>query len=166
MKYLKAEKEIPKGSITLLFSPFLDEEGLIRAKGRIGKSQLDFNAKHLILLHGKHHAVEWFLRNEPKDNQHWACRKHCSAEDVYARHAEHPKINQEQVCYLQKKQSTSDSTCNGRSTRIDASTAFTNVEIDYFGAFTVKIGWRNEWKAMGLSFYMSNFESGAYRSCT
>ena len=36
MKSLKVEKEIPKGSKILQFSPFLDEEGLIRAKGRIG----------------------------------------------------------------------------------------------------------------------------------
>ena len=49
MKSLKAEKEIPKGSKILQFSPFLDEEGLIRSKGRIGKSQLEFNAKHPIL---------------------------------------------------------------------------------------------------------------------
>ena len=70
MKSLKAEKEIPKVNKILQFSPFLDEEGLIRDKGRIGKSQLDFNAKHPILLHWKHHAVELFLRNEHKDNQH------------------------------------------------------------------------------------------------
>ena len=70
MKFLKAEKEILKGSKILKFSPFLDKEGLIRAKGRIDKSQLDFNAKHLNLLHWKHHAVELFLGNEHKDNQH------------------------------------------------------------------------------------------------
>ena len=70
MKSLKAEKEIPKCSKILQFSPFISEEGLIRAKGRIGKSQLDFNAKHPVLLHWKHHAVELFLRNEHKDNQH------------------------------------------------------------------------------------------------
>ena len=70
MKSLKAEKEIPQGTRILQFSPFLDEEGLIRAKGRISKSQLDFNAKHPILLYWKHHAVELFLRNEHKDNQH------------------------------------------------------------------------------------------------
>ena len=51
MKSLKAEKETPKGSKILQFSPFLDEERLIRAKGRIGISQLDINAKHPILLH-------------------------------------------------------------------------------------------------------------------
>ena len=33
MKSLKAEKEIPKGSKILQFSPLLEEDGLIRAKG-------------------------------------------------------------------------------------------------------------------------------------
>ena len=66
----KAEKEIPKGSKILQFSPFLDEEGIIRAKGRISESQLEFNAKHPKLLHWKHHAVELFLRNGHKNNQH------------------------------------------------------------------------------------------------
>ena len=70
MKSLKDEKEIPKGRKILQISPFLDEDGLIRAKGRISKSQLDFNAKHPILLHWKLHAVELFFRNEHKDNQH------------------------------------------------------------------------------------------------
>ena len=51
MKSLKVEKEISKGSKIQQFSTFLDEEELIRAKGRIGKSQLDFNSKHPILLH-------------------------------------------------------------------------------------------------------------------
>ena len=58
MKSIKDEKEIPKGSKILQFSPFNDQRGLIRAKGRIGKSQLDFNAKHPILLNWKHHVVE------------------------------------------------------------------------------------------------------------
>ena len=70
MKSLKAEEEVPKGSKILQFFLFVDEEGLIRAKGRIGRSQLDFKANHPILLHWKHHAVELFLRNEHKDNQH------------------------------------------------------------------------------------------------
>ena len=70
MKSLKAEKEIPKGSKTLQFSPSLDKEGLMRAKGRLGKSQLDLNAKQQILQHWKNHAVLLFLRNEHQDNQH------------------------------------------------------------------------------------------------
>ena len=64
---LTAKKEVPKNSKFLQFSSFLDEEELIRAKGRISKSQLDFNAKHPILLQWKY--LELFLRNEHKSNQ-------------------------------------------------------------------------------------------------
>ena len=38
MKSLKAEKEIPKTSKILQFSPIRDQQGLFRAQGRIGKS--------------------------------------------------------------------------------------------------------------------------------
>ena len=47
---LKAEKQISKESTTLKISPVLDEESLSCAKGRKGKRQLDFNARHPILL--------------------------------------------------------------------------------------------------------------------
>ena len=66
-KSLKTEKEVPKGPQV---SFFLDEHGLIPAKNKIGKSQLVFNAKHLMLLHWYYHVVELYLRNEHKDNQH------------------------------------------------------------------------------------------------
>ena len=70
MKSLKAEKEILKNSKILQFSPFIDQQGLIRAQGRIGKSQLNFETKHPIQLHWKHHVVELFLRNEHKNSHH------------------------------------------------------------------------------------------------
>ena len=40
MKSLKVEKEISKSSKNLQFSPFRDEEGIIRAKGRIEKKSI------------------------------------------------------------------------------------------------------------------------------
>ena len=66
MKSLKAEKIIPKGSKILQFSPFLDEEGFIRANGKIGRSKLDFNAKRPILLHRKRHAIDCFYEMSTK----------------------------------------------------------------------------------------------------
>ena len=70
MKSLTAEKEIPKGSKILQFSLFIDQRGLIRAKGRIGKSQLSFETKHPILSHWKHLVVELFWQNEHKNSHH------------------------------------------------------------------------------------------------
>ena len=112
------ERNSKKNCKILQFLPFLDAEGLIRAKGRIGKSQLDFNAKHLILFHWKYLAVELFLGNEHKNNQ-YEDKEHSrnmSAEDVDHRHTKHLAINQEHVCYLQKGKNTGDSTSDGRPT--------------------------------------------------
>ena len=118
MRSLKDEKKLIKSCNILQFIPFLDAEGLIRAKGRIGKSHLDFNAKHPILFHWKYHAVELFLGNEHKNNQ-YEDKEHVrnmSAEDVDPRHTKRLAINQEQVCYLQKGKSTGDNTSDGRPT--------------------------------------------------
>ena len=70
MKPLKAEKEIQKNNKFIKFSPFIDQQGLIRAQGRIGKSQLNFETKHPVLLHCKHYVVELFLRNKHKNSHH------------------------------------------------------------------------------------------------
>ena len=70
IKSLKAEKEIPKNSKILQFLPFIDQQVIIRAQGRIGKSQLNFETKHSILLHWKHHVVDLFLQNEHKNSHH------------------------------------------------------------------------------------------------
>ena len=149
MKSLKVEKEIPERSKIIQFSPFLDEEGLIRAKGRIGKSHLDFNAKHPILLHWKHHAVELFLQNEHKNNQHEG-REHVInivQQKIWIlgiRNALRSIKNKCVTCRKGRAQTITPVMADLPEERLDASTAFTNVGIDYFGPFTVKIGRRKE----------------------
>ena len=144
MNSLKVEKELPKSSIFLQFSPFLDEEGIICAKGRIGKSHLDFNAKHPILLNWKHHAVELILRNEHKNNQHV---KNIVQQNMWIlgiRNALRSIKNKCVTCRKSREQTISLVMADLPEERLDASTAFTNVGVDYFGPFTVKIGRRNE----------------------
>ena len=92
MKSLKAEKEIPKNSKILQFSTFIDQQGLIRAQGRIGKSQLKFETKHPILLHWKHQVVELFLQNEHK-NSHYEGTEHVRNK----RHTKCFEIDQKQM---------------------------------------------------------------------
>ena len=149
MKSLKNEKEIPKSSKIIQFSPFLDEEGLIRAKGRIGKSHLDFNAKHPILLHWKHHAVELFLQNEHKNNQHEGTEhvRNIVQQKIWIlgiRNALRSIKNKCVTCRKGRAQTITPVMADLPEERLDASTAFTNVGVDYFGPFTVKIGRRNE----------------------
>ena len=151
-KSLKAEKEILKGIKILQFSPFLDEDGLIRAKGRIGKSQLDFNAKHPILLHWKHHAVELLLRNEHKANQHEGTEHvrnfvHNVQQKMWIlgiRNALRSIKNKCVTCRKGRAQTIAPVMADLPKERLDVSTAFTTVGVDYFGPFIVKIGQRNE----------------------
>ena len=149
MKSLRAEKEIPKSSKILQFSPFLDGDGLIRAKGRKDKSQLDFDAKHPILLHWKHHAVELFLRNEHKNNQHEGTEhvRNFVQQKMWIlgiRNALRSIKNTCVTCRKGRAQTIAPVMADLPEERLDASTAFTNVGVDYFGPFVVKIGRRNE----------------------
>ena len=51
IKSLPVKKEVQTNRKTLQFSHFIDNRGHIRSKSSIGKNQLDFNAKHPLLLH-------------------------------------------------------------------------------------------------------------------
>ena len=120
MKSLRVDKEIPKSSKFLQFSPLLDEEGLIRAKGRRGKSHLDFKAKHSILLHWEHHAVDMFLQNEHENNQHEGTEhvRNIVQQKIWImdpRYTKRLTIDQEENCNLSKGQSTNDNSSIGRS---------------------------------------------------
>ena len=142
MKSLRAEKEIPKSSNILQFSPFLDEEGLIRAKGRIGKSQLDF-------AHWKHQAVELFLQNEHKNNQHEGTEhvRNIVQKKMWIlgiRNGLRSIKNKCVTCRKGRAQTIAPVMADLPEEWLDASTAFTNVGVDYFGPFIVKIGRRNE----------------------
>ena len=147
-KSLKAEKEIPKGSKILQFSPFLEEEGIIRAEGRIGNSQLDFNAKHPILLHWTH-AVELFLPNEHKDNQHEGTEHVINIVQqkmwiLIIRNTLRSIKNKCATCRKGRAETITPIMADLPEEWFDASTAVTKFGVDYFGPFIVKIGHRVE----------------------
>ena len=168
MNSLNAEKEISNGGKILQCSPFLDEEGLFCAGGGIGKSQLDFIAKLPMLLHWKHPAVELFLRNEHKDNQQEGTEpvRNIVQRKIYILGVQNALRSIKNTCVTCRKgraQTITPVMADLPGGRLDASKAFTSV--DHFGPFIVKIGHRNK-NTMVLSPYLSNNESGAYRSGT
>ena len=148
MKSLKAEKEILKNSKILQFSPFIDQQGLIRAQGRIGKSQLSFGTKHPILLHWKHHVVELFLRKEHKNSHHEGTEhvRNIVQQKFWIlgiRNALRSIKNKCIRCRKGRAQTKTPVMADLPEERLVASTVFSNVGVDYFGPFTVKIGRRN-----------------------
>ena len=145
MKSRKAEKEISKGSKTLKFSFFLDEEGLNQAKGRICKSRLDFNTRHPVLLHWRHHAVEIILRNEHKDNEHEGTEyvRNIFQQMMWIlgiRNALRSSKKKFVTCRKGRAQTIAQVMAVLPEERLDASTDFTNVGADCFGPFIVKSG--------------------------
>ena len=149
MKSLRAEKEIPINSKILQFSPFIDQQGLIRAQGRIGKIQLSFETKHPILSHWKHHVVELFLQNEHKNSHHGGTEhvRNIVQQKFWIlgiRNAFRSIRNKCIRCRKGRAQTVTPVMAELPRERLDASTAFANVGVDCFGPFTVKIGRRNE----------------------
>ena len=111
------------------------------------QNQLDFNAKHPILLRSEHHAVELFLRNEHKDNQHEGTEhvRNIVQQKIWIlgiRNAIRSIKNKCVTCRKGRAQTIAPVMADLPQERLDASTAFTNV--DYFGPFIVKIGRNNE----------------------
>ena len=149
MKSLKAEKEILKNSKFLQFSPFIDQQGPIRAQGRIGKSQLNFETKHPILLQWKHHVVELFLQNDHKNSHHEGTEhvRNIIQQKFWIlgiRNALRSIRNKCIRCRKGRAQTKAPVMADLPEERLVASTVFANVGVDYFGPFTVKIGRRNE----------------------
>ena len=130
MKSLKSEEEIPKSSHILQLSACLDEGGLIPAKGRIGKSQL-------------------FLRNEHKDNQHEGLEHVRNIDEqkmwiLCIKHALRSIKNKCVTCRKGRAHTIAPVMADLPEERLDASTVFTNVGVDYFGPFIMRFGRRNE----------------------
>ena len=74
---LQHGRKIPQSSSLLQLKPFLDKEGLLRVGGRLQHAEIDYDARHPIIL-GRHHLTELLLRH-----MHWS-RKHEGVESMLA----------------------------------------------------------------------------------
>ena len=162
-------KGIPKNSKLLHFSPFIDQQGLIRAQGIIGKSQLKFKTKHPILFHWKQHVVELFLRNERKNSHHEGTDhvRNIVQQKLWILGIQNALRSIKNKCIRCRKgraQRKAPVMTDLPEERLVASTVFSNVGVDYFRPFTVKIGQRNEkhWRCLFTCFCCT---CGTYRDC-
>ena len=69
-KSIANSKEISKTLNASKLSPLIEEDGTIRVKGRLKYSNLDYNAKHPILLTAKQSVVQILLEKAHRDNLH------------------------------------------------------------------------------------------------
>ena len=69
-KLIATSKEISKTLNIDKLSPFVEEDGSIRVKGRLKHSNSDYNAKHPILLTAKHPVVQILSEKAQRDKLH------------------------------------------------------------------------------------------------
>ena len=59
---LTQNQPLSKKSKLLSLTLFLDERGIMRIGGRLSKAHIQSSAKHQLILPGKHHVVQLFIR--------------------------------------------------------------------------------------------------------
>ena len=63
-KVLLSGQEISYNTEIATLAPFIDTEGVLRAKGRLRRAKMDFESKHPIVLSCHHRVVELYLNHE------------------------------------------------------------------------------------------------------
>ena len=69
-KSIANSKEISKTLNITKLSTFIEKDGTIKVKGRLKHLNLDYNAKHPILLTAQHPVVQLLLEKAHRDNLH------------------------------------------------------------------------------------------------
>ena len=146
---LTKSQNISNSSKILQFTPFIDANGLIRAKGRLGKSDIDYDTKHPILLHWKHPAVELFLKSEHLRNFHEGTEyvRNVVQQNYWILGIRNALRSIKAKCVVCRKgnvQTIKPLMADLPEERLETNKPFNNVGVDYFGPFIVKIGRRQE----------------------
>ena len=70
LKDLHSDNQISLNSRIVSLSPFIDANGVMRAKGRLERANLSYETKHPIILPSKHRAEKLYLNYQHKVFQH------------------------------------------------------------------------------------------------
>ena len=119
------------------------------------KDSIGFQCKASSIATLEHHAVELFLQNELKDNQHDGTEhvRNILLQKMWIlciRNASRSIKNKCVTCRKGRVQTTTPVMADLPEERLEAPTAFTNVGVDYFGPFIVRIERRNEKRLCAL----------------
>lgn len=67
---LKKSRALPRNSRIKELSPFIDLQGVLRARGRLSHAQLDYDQKHPVILCPKHPATQLLIKEDHEKNHH------------------------------------------------------------------------------------------------
>ena len=139
---LKKGKQLSNKHYLKPLNPFLDSEGLLRVGGRLSQSQLEFDSRHPLILHGKHRLTTLLVEHEHKrsgpklvlgtlqQRYHIISARRivrkCTRECVICRRTS-PKVSTQLMGQLPKE-------------RVNPSFANEMVSVDYAGPVFIKAG--------------------------
>ena len=70
IRYLERGKELNKRDKLLQFTPFLDKDGLIRARGRLKHAKIPYSQKHPIIFGSKNSITKLIIEQAHNDCRH------------------------------------------------------------------------------------------------
>ncbi|XP_055714219.1 uncharacterized protein LOC129808464 [Phlebotomus papatasi] len=143
IKCLQQGRILPCGSKLSPLVPFLDSEGIVRVKGRIQNSKLDYSARHPIVLSGKHlftlkliekaHQVHLHsgltLTQSVLREKYWIIGERKSVKSV---------INKCVICFKAKPKGQTPQMGNLPTVRVRQARPFINTGCDFAGPFTLR----------------------------
>ena len=145
-KLISSDQQLPHSVVSQL-SPFIDECGVLRAKGRTRKApSISYAAKHPIILDSRHRAVKLFLLHIHQQNHHQGLEHQRSILNqefwiVHLRSTLRAIKNNCVTCRRSSASTLAPEMADLPSERLnDRCFPFSACGIDYFGPLQVRIG--------------------------
>lgn len=125
--------------------PFLDEDGVLRVGGRLKHSQLDFAAKHPILLPSCHRLVELIIRHFHKNTLHTGPQtlRYLISQQFWilaAKRAINHCLSKCYLCFKHNPKSVNPVMGNLPHPRVSQMKPFSHTGVDFAGPFTITLG--------------------------
>ncbi len=145
IRHAVQEKPCPSTSRILKLSPELDSHGILRAKARLQKAPVPLNTQQPIILPGNHPAVKLYLETVHKRSQHQGVEyiRSVVQQDFWILGIRSTLRAIKYRCLDCKRYSAKAETppmADLSAERVAARVfPFTNVGVDYFGPFEVKL---------------------------
>ncbi|KAL0803272.1 hypothetical protein ABMA28_017250 [Loxostege sticticalis] len=150
INFIKTHGHVDSSSSLRQLNPFLDSQDQLRVGGRIDAADIDYDAKHPIILHPSDHFVKLLLQRIHEDSFHSGRERVLNEARkrfwiLRGRNAVKKTFHDCQVCKIRRAKALPPLMGQLPDFRVkEGGRPFTHTGVDYFGPMLVKIGRRQE----------------------